>query len=844
MRAFELHRRVLREVVARCGGVEVEMQGDSFHFAFAHARDAAAAAAAAQHTLAEHDWESEPIRVRMGIHTGEPIVSGNLYAGLDVHRAARVMSAGHGGQVLVSEATRRLLGSEYELQDLGEHRLKDLLAPVRLYQLGEGEFPPPTSLYRTNLPIPPTPFLGRERELADLAALLAEDGARLLTLTGPGGTGKTRLAVQAAAETAERYADGIFWVSLASLTEATLVMPRISQVFGLREQAGQTPGDVLGEYLYERETLIVLDNFEQLIDAAEDLAHLLARAPRLRLLVTSRIPLRVSAEHVYEVRPMALPAPGVADLSALSRFDAIRLFVARATSANPAFVLTSTNAGSVTELCRRLDGLPLALELAAARTGLLPPEAMLSRLGERLALLTQGARDAPERQKTLRATIEWSYRLLGEREQTLFARLAAFRGGRTIEAIEAVCDLDGDLSGDLLDRLEALIDSSLLRQIPAAGGEPRFVMLETIHEYAWERLCARRESEDVLRRHATYFCSFAEKAEPIVTRGGPEQAGWMARLEDEHDNLRAALQAFSAAGEGELQVRLAAALGPFWFYSGLWAEGQEALERALKASAGRTSARVAALYCASGLASVRGAYDLAHQRAREGVELAESLGDRYWRGRTLARLGRVASEQGHSERAVELCEDALSIFRELGDDFGISHAARELGTFALDRREYAVARRYLEEAHASNLARADRLRASTTLVDLGLVALHEGLLEEARERFQASLTESVELHFKDICAWSLEGLAAIEADAGDAGLAARLLGAAEAIWEEVGGGLSPADQPMHDRAVERVRTRIQSERLAAEWAAGRAIPFEELPGLAADTSANLSSVQT
>ena len=300
MRAFEVHRRVLREVVARYGGVEVEMQGDSFHFAFAHARDAAAAAAAAQCALAEHDWESEPIRVRMGIHTGEPIVSGNLYAGLDVHRAARVMSAGHGGQVLVSETTRTLLGSQFELQDLGEHRLKDLLAPVRLHQLGEGEFPPPASLYRTNLPVLPTPFLGRERELAELAALLTEGSARLLTLTGPGGTGKTRLAVQAAAETAEHYADGIYWVSLATLREAALVMPTISKVLGLREQAGQTPSEALAEYLYERETLIVLDNFEQLIEAGGDLAQLLARAPRLRLLVTSRAPLRVSAEHIYQ----------------------------------------------------------------------------------------------------------------------------------------------------------------------------------------------------------------------------------------------------------------------------------------------------------------------------------------------------------------------------------------------------------------------------------------------------------------------------------------------------------------------------------------------------------------
>ena len=462
VRAFEDHRRLLRKAFGSHGGIEVELQGDSFHFAFADAQEAVLAADQARKSLAEHPWESEPVRVRIGIHTGEPLVSGHVYAGLDVHRAARVMSAGHGGQVLVSETTRELVDETFAMQDLGEHRLKDLQAPLRLFQLGDEDFPPLKSLYQTNLPVPPTPFLGRERELDELSRLLMDGNVRLLTLTGPGGTGKTRLAVQAAAEAAEVYPDGIFWVALAPLRDPTLVMPTIAQVLGAKD-------DLVG-HLESRKVLLLVDNLEHLLQAATELGELLANCPRLTVLATSREPLHLSAEHEYPIQP-------------LQESDAVTLFHERARAAGCAI----TGNGEVPEICRRLDHLPLAIELAAARAKTLPPRALLERLDQRLPLLTGGPRDLPERQQTLRSTIAWSHELLGPNEQLLFARLAVFAGGCTLESAEQICAAE-------VDTLHSLVDKNLLRR-----SNERYWMLETIREFAREQLDSSGEVDEVRR---------------------------------------------------------------------------------------------------------------------------------------------------------------------------------------------------------------------------------------------------------------------------------------------------------------------------------------------------------
>ena len=518
--ALAEHRRILRDAFGTGGGVEVDTQGDAFFVAFPTAPGALAAAAAVLDGLL-----GGPISVRMGVHTGTPHRDKEGYVGVDVHRAARIAAAGHGGQVLISASTAALLGTD-GLRDLGEHRLKDLSAPERIYQRGDEDFPPLKSLYRTNLPIPATPFLGRLHELAEVCGLLED--ARLLTLTGPGGTGKTRLGLQAAAAAGERYPDGIFWVPLAPLRDPELVLATAGQALGAK--------DGLAEHLADKSLLLLFDNFEHVVEAAPRLSELLASCPNVRLLVTSRELLRVPGEQAYPVPP-------------LEPEDGTELFVARARAALPSFVASD----AVPELCARLENLPLALELAAARVRVLSPEQLVERLSQRLDLLKAG-RGVDPRQQTLRATIEWSYELLTEDEQRLFARLAVFAGGSTLESAEAVCAAD-------LDTLESLVDKSLVRVRQAN----RFWMLETIREYAVERLEDSGEAEILQRRHAEYFLELGEEAE-LNTR--VYSGEWIQRLEPEHDNLRTALDHLAASGENEHVLRLAGALSEFWHEGG------------------------------------------------------------------------------------------------------------------------------------------------------------------------------------------------------------------------------------------------------------------------------------
>ncbi|MGH3127485.1 MAG: ATP-binding protein, partial [Gaiellaceae bacterium] len=499
--ALAEHRQVVREACATSDGVEVDTQGDAFFFAFPTAPGAIDAASAFSEALS-----SGPISVRVGLHTGTPLLTEEGYVGGDVHRAARIAAAGHGGQVLVSSATAQLV--ELELADLGEHRLKDLSASERIYQLGDGDFPALKSLYRTNLPVPATPFLGRERELSEVVELLSVDDARLLTLTGPGGTGKTRLALQAAAIASEAYPDGVFWVPLAPLRDPALVLATAAQTLGSKNG--------LAEHIQDKTMLCLFDNFEQVVEAAPDVAALLSECPNLDVLVTSRERLRVGGEQTYPVPPLA-------------ESDGEALFLTRARAVDPAF----TPSEAVRELCLRLDELPLALELAAARTALFSPEQLLAKLSQRLDLL-KGERDADPRQQTLRATVEWSYDLLLEEEQRLFARLAVFAGGCAYEAAEEVAGADPDT-------LQSLLDKSLVRKRDSKTGA-RYWMLETIREYAAERLEASGEAGELRQRHAAYFLDLAEQAEPYLATGGK----WLDRLDVEVDNLRSALDLATA----------------------------------------------------------------------------------------------------------------------------------------------------------------------------------------------------------------------------------------------------------------------------------------------------------
>jgi predicted ATPase/class 3 adenylate cyclase len=642
---LEQHRRLLGEAFRRHGGTVVDSEGDAFFVAFGSAKDAVAAAAEAQRALAAHDWRDEhEIRVRMGLHTGEPRVVEGRYVGLDVHHAARVMAAGHGGQVLVSEATRALLDEGARLRDLGEHRLKDLSRRQRLYQLEldglPGEFPPLKTLDNrpTNLPVQPNELIGRERELDEAAALL-RNGLRVLTLTGTGGTGKTRLALQLAAEVVEAFPNGVFFVSLAPVRDWELVAPTIARTLGLREQPGETVVETLDGYLVDKELLLVLDNFEQVLAAAPAVAGLTAAAPGLKLLVTSRTPLRLSGERTYPVPPLELP-------------ESVRLFAERAHAAALEFAVTGENEAAVAEICRRLDGLPLAIELAAPRIRTLPPRALLRRLDQRLKLLTGGAQDLDERQRTLRATIEWSFELLPEAERELFAQLGVFVGGSRLDAAEGLCD---PIAIDLLDGLQSLVEKSLLRQRPDADGEPRYWMLETIREYALEVLEESGALADARRRHAEWFLALAERAD-VESRTG-DQAAWYDLLDADNANLRAAIDWAEETRDGELLLRLATALWGFWATRGHIAEGTALLEEALKL-AGARPARALLGLCM--LHSLRGLSEGLAGEVAEALRACEELGDDYSLAQAWNLQGRVeGSFFGRLSAAEGAWRDAL-----------------------------------------------------------------------------------------------------------------------------------------------------------------------------------------
>jgi predicted ATPase/class 3 adenylate cyclase len=660
------HRRLLHDAFERNRGHVVDSEGDAFFVVFASAKDAASGAEEAMRALAAYDWpEEHEIRVRIGMHTGEPRSVDGRYVGIDVHRAARVMAAGHGGQVLVSESTRALLDESTGLRDLGPHRLKDLTGAQQLFQLVlEGlpnEFPPLKTLERaTNLPKPPNAFIGRERDLCETGALLRRDDVRLLTLIGAGGTGKTRLALQLAADVADDFRHGVFFVSLAPVRDWELVAPTIARTLGLREQPGETILETLTEYVEDRELLLLLDNFEQVLAAAPALSGLLSSAPGLRLLVTSRTPLRLRGERVYRVPQLDVPdlrRPAIT--SEVADCESVRLFIERAQAAAADFEVSDQNLEAVAEICVRLDGLPLAIELAAPRVRTLTPPALLRRLDQRLELLTGGAHDLDERQRTLRATIEWSYDLLLEKEKTLFARLGVFVGGCRLEAAEAACDPDGAFGPDLLDGLDSLVQKSLLRQRADSDGEPRFWMLETIREFAVDLLDSSGELSEACARHAAWVAGAAERLD-VESRTGDHPA-YLARVDEGYPNAHEAIAWARKTGNGELLLRLATALWGFWSARGYGADGRRALEDALELS-DRQPARALLGLCTLRLLS--GFTENLRASAQEALEACKKLGDDYSLAQAWNLVGRVeGSVMGLLGTAEDAWREALAYAR-------------------------------------------------------------------------------------------------------------------------------------------------------------------------------------
>ncbi|HJT60009.1 MAG TPA: adenylate/guanylate cyclase domain-containing protein, partial [Ktedonobacteraceae bacterium] len=752
-------RQILRAAFHHWNGYEVDTQGDAFFVAFTRASDAVCAAVEMQRALAVHPWpDGATVRVRMGLHTGEPQRSAEGYVGLDVHRAARIMSAAHGGQVLLSQTTRDLvqynLPDGVHLRDLGELRLKDLQRPSRLFQLAivdlPANFPPLKALdtHPNNLPIQLTSLIGREKEMAAIERLLAREDVRLLTLTGPGGTGKTRLGLQVAAEVSDRFQEGVYFVNLAPITDPALVIPTIAQTLDLKETGGQPPLDQLKTFLHERQLLLVLDNFEQVASAALYVADLLATCPRLKVIVTSRMVLHVQAEQEFAVPPLAVPDPKqLPNLVTLSQYEAVALFISRAQAARPEFQVTNANAPAVAEICARLDGLPLAIELAAARIKLLPPQALLARLNQRLVLLTGGARDVPARQQTLRNTIEWSYQLLNEEEQRLFRQLSVFVGGWQLSAAEALCQEIGQADLDVLNTLLALLDNSLIQSSEKGAEEPRFLMLQTVREFGLEKLTASGELATTRLAHAHYFLTLAEQAEPELH--GPNQAIWLARLEREHDNLREALEWAlaqvrdeqaaeyreigmhlkgqrqpslwtddqQAAERQEIGMRLSAALREFWLILGHYREARTFLERALTVSEeARPTLRARVLRAIASVADCQGDIDRIEVAAKLSLALSRELEDTCGIAESLGSLAAAAWFRGKIVEAISLHEEQVRLLRQVGEPGEVAAALFPLAEHVSTHGEYARGQTLFEEALALFRQAGNELWVGGTLV--------------------------------------------------------------------------------------------------------------------------------
>ena len=781
-------RQLLRAMFQQWNGYEVDTQGDSFFVAFARATDAVAAAADAQRALVSHFWPGGiAVRIRMGLHTGEPERFSENYVGLDVHHAARIMSAGHGGQVLLSQTTHDLveydLPDDVSLRDLGEHRLKDLGHPIRLFQAVISDLPadfPPLKTLDThphNLPIQPTPLVGREREVATVCELLRRQEARLVTLTGPGGIGKTRLGVQVAAELSELFVDGMFFVDLAPLSDPALVVPTIAQRLGIWEGTGQSLLERLKEGLHQKQALLLLDNFEQVLSAAVQVADLLTSCPRLKVLVTSRERLHVRAEQEFSVPPLALPATNqLPDLAVLVQYEALALFIQCARAVKADFQLTTANARAVTEICARLDGLPLAIELAAARLKLLPPQALQARLIQRLHVLTWGAQDAPARQQTLRNTIAWSYELLSAEERCLFRRLAVFVGGCTFEAVEDVYEALGDETGKVFDGVASLIDKSLVQQRAQREEEPRLVMLETIREYGLECLATSGEAEAARHAHAAYYLQLVEAAPDLFGTG--EQI-WIDRFEWEHDNLRGAmnwlLEHREARESIEMTLRLGAALWWFWLTRGHRHEGWTFLERALAGSERVAEpVRAKALWAAGNLAAWLGHFERAEALCQESLALAQQIGDTEGMRNAVFHLGLVADSRGNFAAARPLFERSMVLSREAGDKFLLGHALNFLAFEALSQGEYARARLLREEGLAAFKELGHKTGISSSLKALACVMFFQGDLASARALGEECITRDREFGSKHSEAGTLAFLGNVTLHQGDI-LTARLL---------------------------------------------------------------------
>jgi predicted ATPase/class 3 adenylate cyclase/Tfp pilus assembly protein PilF len=833
--ALAEHQRLLRAAFVACGGREFGTHGDGFIVAFPRATDAVAAAVAAQRTLLSHRWQpGMTLLVRMGIHTGEPTSVTGDYVGLDVHRAVRVCASGYGGQILLSGTTAALiegaLPNGVTLRPLGRHRLKDLEQPEQLFQVLHQDLPAQFPRLRSlnpvtnNLPRPLTRFIGREGALATVESLLSAN--RLVTLAGAGGCGKTRVAFEVARRKLETYADGVWLVELDALADPVLVPRRVAATLNVPETPDRPPDAAVAAAIADRHLLLILDNCEHLLAACASLVEVVLRAcPSVRILTTSREPLGVPGETVWRVPSLTLPQPHQS-FDEMAHCESVGLFVERATAVAAKFALAERNAQAVTAICRRLDGIPLAIELAAARVQALSVEQIAARLDDRFRLLAHGSRTALPRQQTLRAAIDWSHDLLTDAERIMLRRLSVFAGGWTLEAAEAVCGGDGIEASSAVDVMTQIVFKSLAT-MDDAGGDAWYRLPETVRHYGRERLAEAGETATVRSRHLSWYAGRAERAAPELFR--PDQTMWFDRLEREHDNVRSALEWALTDGDVEAGLRLAGAIWRFWYVRGYFVEGRALLDALLERGAPTSQGARATALVGDGSLAVYGLGDYAAGCARleDALRIYRSLGNDHEAAVVLKVLGVAAFSQGEFDRARDLYEQSLTIHRALGDQLGTALCLHNLGRLAHHRGEYQKARDLIETSLGIFRGLSHQPEIAAALINLGPPVIELGDHESARRYLLEALAIEQQVGDARMIGYLVDSAARLAAAQGHLVEAARLFAAAHALRESIHVSLPRADLGERDRWVDRVRGGLAPVAFSDAWAEGCAMTIHE-----------------
>jgi len=835
--ALSVQRSIMRAEIARWGGREMGTEGDSFFVVFASATDAVRAALAMQHGLQAYAWPlDEPVRVRMGLHSGEPNRHDDGYVGIDVHRAARIAAAAHGGQIAMSATTAQLGAAgivEARLSDLGWHRLKDIPAPEHIFQVtGEGllsEFPPLRSLgTQSNLPPTTTAIVGRDGEQAELAALFARPDVRLVTLTGPGGSGKTRLAIAVAGDQEDERADGVYFVPLSSVTSAGVMWSTIGEVLDIPGEGRAPP--TLFEYLSHRDAFVVLDNLEQVGGASTVVSELLSHAPGIKVLATSRRPLHVAGEFEHPVPPLEFPDAATPDASVARSCGAVALFVERARMVRPNFSLDDSNLHDVVSICARLDGMPLAIELAAARSKLLSPKAILARLDDSLGL--RGTElERPERQRTLRDTIAWSYDLLSSEQQAFFRQLGVFAGGCDLDAVAAVARG----AADPLDELAELADASLVTFREGRDGEPRAGLLQTVRAFAREQLVAAGEWEATARRHAEHYLAMADEVTPRLR--SPQYLEARDRIELELDNLRAALEwalgpgQAAEAGTGSrvnLGLELCRSLAWFWYGCGYPGEGRRWLERAVQRSAGQDTPEVIAVLHGLGVL-------LLQQGDDEQAKIVLSRCLAFWRERgdasgmalELNSLSVAHRNLGDIDTARDLLTEGVELARKSGDCRKLASLLSTSSVLEIDTGAPRRAIELLSEALEVDSGLEDAWGVAVDRVNLSVAHLAAGQPAEATECLRAVAADAFALNDVDLTISMIEMLAAVASQSGEAATAARLLGTSETMRAQAALPRPEPDTEVLERFLANARSALDEPSWQRHVAAGGRLSAEE-----------------